>query len=201
MDSFDFKMRKPEQVVNSVMTKLKKHGKGIVLMHDFQTATSQAVPDLLAQLKAERLQDRAHEARKDPVKPLAEYDEDGQEGAEAADGQHASDLERGPHRRIAARTSNDCRGRPTRAALCICARADCDMRMPTMARPDRIEGLAIVSADGMIADAAGVQPDALKLEADQRFFHERLRAADVLVHGRNSGEGGARRGSAGAASS
>ena len=56
-----------------------------------------------------------------------------------------------------------------------------------------IEGLAIVSADGMIADAAGVQPDALKLEADQRFFHEHLRAADVLVHGRNSGEG-ARRG-------
>ncbi len=54
-----------------------------------------------------------------------------------------------------------------------------------------IEGLAIVSADGMIADAAGVQPDALKLEADQLFFHERVRAADVLVHGRNSGEGGA----------
>src|SRR5688572_7905148 len=54
-----------------------------------------------------------------------------------------------------------------------------------------IEGLAIVSADGMIADAAGVQPDALKLEADQRFFHSHLEAADVLVHGRNSGEGGA----------
>ena len=28
------------------------------------------------------------------------------------------------------------------------------------------------------------------------FFHERLRAADVLVHGRNSGEGDQRRGSA-----
>ena len=54
-----------------------------------------------------------------------------------------------------------------------------------------VEGLAIVSADGMIANAAGVQPDALKLEADQRFFHNHLRAADVLVHGRNSGEGGA----------
>jgi peptidoglycan/xylan/chitin deacetylase (PgdA/CDA1 family) len=39
MDSFDFKMRKPEQVVNAIMTKLKKYGKGIVLMHDFQTAT------------------------------------------------------------------------------------------------------------------------------------------------------------------
>jgi hypothetical protein len=36
MDSFDFKMRKPEQVRQSVMEKLKKHGKGIVLVHDFQ---------------------------------------------------------------------------------------------------------------------------------------------------------------------
>ena len=36
IDSFDFKIRKPEQVIKSVMTKLKKHGKGIVLMHDFQ---------------------------------------------------------------------------------------------------------------------------------------------------------------------
>jgi len=59
-----------------------------------------------------------------------------------------------------------------------------------MARPDRIEGLAIVSADGMIADARGVQPDALKLEADQRFFHATLDEATALIHGRNSGEGG-----------
>ena len=36
MDSFDFKMRKPEQVRQSVMAQLKKHGKGIVLMHDFR---------------------------------------------------------------------------------------------------------------------------------------------------------------------
>ena len=61
-----------------------------------------------------------------------------------------------------------------------------------MARPDRIEGLAIVSADGMIADAGGVQPDALKLEADQRFFHAMLDDATALAHGRNSGEGGPR---------
>src|ERR1700737_2676216 len=42
LDSFDFKMRKPEQVRQSVMAKLKKHGKGIVLMHDFQHATAEA---------------------------------------------------------------------------------------------------------------------------------------------------------------
>jgi dihydrofolate reductase len=59
-----------------------------------------------------------------------------------------------------------------------------------MARPDRIEGLAIVSADGMIADVNGVQPPALKLEADQRFFHDMLDRAAVLLHGRHSGEGG-----------
>jgi peptidoglycan/xylan/chitin deacetylase (PgdA/CDA1 family) len=51
-DSFDFKMRKPEQVRESVMAKLKKHGKGIVLMHDFQAATAHATAGLLDELKA-----------------------------------------------------------------------------------------------------------------------------------------------------
>jgi peptidoglycan/xylan/chitin deacetylase (PgdA/CDA1 family) len=51
-DSFDFKMRKPEQVRQSVMTKLKKFGKGIILMHDFQQATAAAAADLLNDLKA-----------------------------------------------------------------------------------------------------------------------------------------------------
>src|SRR2546426_163795 len=52
MDSFDFKMRKPEQVRQSVIEKLKKHGKGIVLLHDFQHATAEAAMDLLNDLKA-----------------------------------------------------------------------------------------------------------------------------------------------------
>jgi peptidoglycan-N-acetylglucosamine deacetylase len=51
-DSFDFKMRKPEQVRQSVMTRLKKFGKGIILMHDFQHATAEASMDLLNELKA-----------------------------------------------------------------------------------------------------------------------------------------------------
>ena len=34
--------------MKSVIAKLKKNGKGIVLMHDFQHATAEAVPDLLA---------------------------------------------------------------------------------------------------------------------------------------------------------
>jgi peptidoglycan/xylan/chitin deacetylase (PgdA/CDA1 family) len=51
MDSFDFKMRKPEQVIASVMKKLEKRGKGIILMHDFQQATAHAAPELLKKLK------------------------------------------------------------------------------------------------------------------------------------------------------
>jgi peptidoglycan/xylan/chitin deacetylase (PgdA/CDA1 family) len=52
MDSFDFKLRKPEQIIKAIMSKLQKHGKGIVLMHDFQSGTSHALPQLLAELKA-----------------------------------------------------------------------------------------------------------------------------------------------------
>jgi peptidoglycan/xylan/chitin deacetylase (PgdA/CDA1 family) len=73
IDSFDFKMHKPELVIASVMTKLKKRGKGIILMHDFQHPTSLALPEILAQLKAggfKIVQVRA----KDPVKTLPEYD-------------------------------------------------------------------------------------------------------------------------------
>jgi hypothetical protein len=53
----------------------------------------------------------------------------------------------------------------------------------------RIEGYAIVSADGMIADSHAVMPDALKNEADQRFFERALDHVDVVVHGRHSHEG------------
>ncbi len=74
MDSFDFKMRKPEQVVASVLAKLKKHGKGIVLMHDFQQATSLAMPELLSQLKSHGYK-VVHMKAKDPVETLAQYDE------------------------------------------------------------------------------------------------------------------------------
>ena len=51
LDSFDFKMRRGEQVVKSVMGKLEKHRKGIILMHDFQHATASGITELLKQLK------------------------------------------------------------------------------------------------------------------------------------------------------
>ncbi len=55
-----------------------------------------------------------------------------------------------------------------------------------------IEGYAIVSEDGMLADAAGVMPQGLVFEADQRFFERGLGAADLVVHGRHSREQQAR---------
>ncbi len=74
IDSFDFKIRKPEQVVTSVMTKLNKRGKGIILLHDFQHPTSLALPALLAQLKANGFKIVQVKA-KDQVKTLPQYDE------------------------------------------------------------------------------------------------------------------------------
>jgi hypothetical protein len=58
-----------------------------------------------------------------------------------------------------------------------------------MAARPRSEGFAIVSGDGMIANAAGIQPDELKNDADLRFFHGSLDRADVIAHGRHSHEG------------
>jgi dihydrofolate reductase len=57
-----------------------------------------------------------------------------------------------------------------------------------IAFPSRIEGYAIVSEDGMLADPAGVMPDSLKFEADQAFFERSLDNVDVVVHGRHSHE-------------
>lgn len=74
MDSFDFKIRKPEQIIKGVMGKLKKHGKGIVLMHDFQHGTAEAVPQLLAELKANGYK-VVHLVPKGQLDSLAQYDD------------------------------------------------------------------------------------------------------------------------------
>jgi dihydrofolate reductase len=52
----------------------------------------------------------------------------------------------------------------------------------------RIEGLGIISEDGMLADATGTMPSTLLIEADQRFLSDGLDRASVVVHGRNSHE-------------
>jgi peptidoglycan/xylan/chitin deacetylase (PgdA/CDA1 family) len=74
IDTFDFKIRKPEEVIKSVMTKLAKNGKGMLLMHDFQHATAEAMPELLRQLKAAGYK-VVHMVPKEPVTTLAKYDD------------------------------------------------------------------------------------------------------------------------------
>ena len=56
------------------MTKLQKNGKGIVLMHDFQHATAEAMPELLRQLKADGYK-IVHMVPKQPVTTIAKYDD------------------------------------------------------------------------------------------------------------------------------
>jgi len=75
IDSFDFKSRNPQQVIDTVMTKLDRLGKGIILMHDFQKHTAEALPELLRRLKAGGY--KVVKMRpKAPVETVAQYDEE-----------------------------------------------------------------------------------------------------------------------------
>jgi hypothetical protein len=58
-------------------------------------------------------------------------------------------------------------------------------KMISMPHPRRIEGYAIVSEDGMLANAAGIMPDSLKFEAVTSFT--RPVPSQNLTHGRNRG--------------
>ncbi len=75
LDSFDFKASKAEKIVDTVMTKLDKNGKGIILMHDFQKHTAEALPELMKRLKAGGYKVVQIKA-KAPVQTLAQYDEE-----------------------------------------------------------------------------------------------------------------------------
>jgi peptidoglycan-N-acetylglucosamine deacetylase len=56
------------------MTKIDKSGKGIILMHDFQKHTAEALPTLLRRLKAGGYKIVQMKA-KAPLQTLAEYDD------------------------------------------------------------------------------------------------------------------------------
>ena len=58
-----------------------------------------------------------------------------------------------------------------------------------MPRTLEIVGYVVVSAEGHLADAAGLMPNSLKFEPDQRFFVASLNHADVVVNGKLSHEG------------
>jgi len=61
-----------------------------------------------------------------------------------------------------------------------------------MIGPHPIEGYAIISADGMIADGNGAMPDCIRNDADQHFLQTAMDHAAAIVHGRRSHEGGPR---------
>ncbi len=73
VDSNDFKSSGPDQVVNNVMTKLDKQGKGVILMHDLQKHTAVALPALLRRLKAGGYKVVQMKA-KEQLETLPEYD-------------------------------------------------------------------------------------------------------------------------------
>ena len=75
LDSFDFKARNPQQVIDVTMKKLDKLGKGIILMHDFHKHTAEALPALLRKLKASGYKVVQMKA-KAPVETLPQYDEE-----------------------------------------------------------------------------------------------------------------------------
>jgi peptidoglycan/xylan/chitin deacetylase (PgdA/CDA1 family) len=75
LDSFDFKARNPQQVIDVTMKKLDKLGKGIILMHDFHKHTAEALPTLLRKLKASGYKVVQMKA-KSAVQTLPQYDEE-----------------------------------------------------------------------------------------------------------------------------
>ena len=74
IDSFDFKMRTGDAVIKSILDKLEKRGKGIVLLHDFQKHTAAAAMELLNALKAKGYK-IVHMRPKENVTTIAEYDD------------------------------------------------------------------------------------------------------------------------------
>jgi peptidoglycan/xylan/chitin deacetylase (PgdA/CDA1 family) len=74
IDSFDFKIKRPDELVRSLMSKLNKLGKGIILMHDFQKVTSIALPQILGELQKNGFK-VVHMVPKDPLTTLPQFDE------------------------------------------------------------------------------------------------------------------------------
>jgi hypothetical protein len=75
LDSFDFKSRTAQKIVDTVMSKLEKNGKGIILMHDFQKHTAEALPEIMKRLKAGGYKVVQVKA-KAPMQTIAKYDEE-----------------------------------------------------------------------------------------------------------------------------
>lgn len=97
IDSFDFKVQKPENIVKTVMAKLETKGKGIILMHDIHKLTAKALPLLLTALKEKDFK-VVHLVSKTKTSTLPEYDEllkkEGKGFVAAGDGRPTSSIVR-----------------------------------------------------------------------------------------------------------
>jgi len=74
IDSNDYRPQTVDHLAKSVVAKLEKRGKGIILMHDIHKRTAQALPIILAQIKAKGFK-IVHLTAKAPLVTLAEFDE------------------------------------------------------------------------------------------------------------------------------
>ena len=74
IDSRDFTMHRPEQVIDSVMAQLDRRGKGIILMHDSHRNTADALPDLLRRFKGANFK-IVHIVPKAELSTMETYDE------------------------------------------------------------------------------------------------------------------------------
>jgi peptidoglycan/xylan/chitin deacetylase (PgdA/CDA1 family) len=74
IDSFDFKFRAPEQLVSTLMAKVEKRGKGMLLLHDVQPVTARAMPLLLDRL-AQGGWKVVHMKSKGELKTLPQWDQ------------------------------------------------------------------------------------------------------------------------------
>jgi peptidoglycan/xylan/chitin deacetylase (PgdA/CDA1 family) len=74
IDSWDYKIKKPEELVKTLIVKVQKAGKAIILMHDFQKVTSIALPQILGQLQKNGFK-VVHMVPKIQLETLPEFDE------------------------------------------------------------------------------------------------------------------------------
>jgi peptidoglycan/xylan/chitin deacetylase (PgdA/CDA1 family) len=73
VDSVDYRAKRAEEVINKVMSDLSHQKKGILLFHDIQPATAQAMPALLDLLKAKGYR-VVHLRSKSQLQTIASYD-------------------------------------------------------------------------------------------------------------------------------
>jgi peptidoglycan-N-acetylglucosamine deacetylase len=74
VDAYDYRSKDPAEVHKAVLSQLQWRKKGILLFHDIQPATAQALPGLLAALKA-RGYKVVHIKAKTPVTTMPEFDQ------------------------------------------------------------------------------------------------------------------------------